>query len=303
MLNSKINASLALALLLPFACFGGRAVGQDEAKILAEIAKLDDAWMADFNEHDASTLAKQYAEKCDVVHDGQVRSSRGEMEREFHNYFLENQLVTCTLTNLNHRVLSPTLVVESGTEVEVGVENSPPVHFDYTTIFEKRDDKWQIVYERAWKNPRPASDKIDLETVKTWSSFLDGEWDFVLTQGETVEGTAKWTRRSDGELMTCVFSSDAGEAHELAGWRPESGQWTAQGYGAGGNHWTLEFVKGDEQSMQANYRGRRDDGAVFEGDFVGRKVDENNYRWDATTKDTSGEESKSSGVYKRKSPR
>ena len=271
----------------------------DKAAVIADMRKTAERWAVLYNEHDAPELAKLYAPKCDVDHNGEKRTTREELEREFAAYFLKHRQVTCKLLNQSYVVLSPTLVIESGTDVEWGLTDLPPASADYTTIMEKRNGTWLTVYERAWPTPTLRDSQMKFDVVQSWNDYLDGEWTFVLESTTKFTGTAKWTKGIAGNSMTASFVSDEGTANELSGWYPESNLWVARGFGSHNEHWTLEFYKNSERTAEADYSGRLRDGTVFSGKFIGTRVDENTYQWKATTQDAHGKELKSTGTYKR----
>lgn len=274
---------------------------QEPNEVLKDLKETAQLWAGAFNEHDAQELSKLYAEKCDVVHGGQARSSRQEMEHEFHKYFLENPNVSCELRKQTWKVLSPTLVIESGEDFEVGLSKSAPMTFDYTTIFEKRNGKWLAVYERSWEHAEERSaDALDVKLIQDWTAYLDGEWTFELQSGGDYAGVAKWSRQADGKGISAKFTTGEDSAREIATWYPDSNKWIARGSGTAGNHWELDFVEVTPTTAKAIYSGRNMEGMLFKGTFVGTRLDANTYQWKAETLNPSGEEVESTGLYKRK---
>ncbi len=285
--SPAMNYRLPLAILIWPLLIPSLLAQDDNAAIERELQERVSDWQSHFNAHDAAKVAEQYAVDCDVLHDGQPRSSRSEMEVEYRKHFTDNPNVTTKLHNVKHRVLSGSLAIESGTWTEsnhsaAGMATAG----SYTCVYEKRDGTWVIVHERAWPIkdlPLTAKPTGELPTI---GNYLWGDWHVSGSiSGSEVRGSMSVRPTADGKAQFYEWEMERDGATKhgsaIGGIDPVTGSVMETAHAADGDHWVTRWegepLKG--LSTAKGVRSGRLDGRPFLGAVTVERTSENRFTY------------------------
>ena len=125
----------------------GEAKSPDEKAVDALIAD----WIATHDKGDAEALSKFYAPDADFVGiDGQMVKSRNTIRIMYAKVFAQLAGNKATISLTSRRFVSPDIVIDDGTWKVTGVlPKGAPSEGRYTTVFKKRDGRWQILCARS----------------------------------------------------------------------------------------------------------------------------------------------------------
>ena len=118
-------------------------------EIDAEVKKWDQAAA----NKDAESLSNLYAENADIIHYDNIQHvGRGSIRQHFEKQLLKDPHLKKTFSDHQRLVLSPEIVIETAKSHITGSKISPPppTRGRYTATYFKKNEKWLIVYERAW---------------------------------------------------------------------------------------------------------------------------------------------------------
>ena len=122
---------------------------QINKEIDAEVEKWDEAAA----NKDAESLSNLYAENADVIHYDNIQHvGRESIRQHFEKQLTKDPHLIKTFSDHQRLVLSPEMVIETAKSHINGSKISPPppTRGRYTATYFKKNDKWLIVYERAW---------------------------------------------------------------------------------------------------------------------------------------------------------
>ena len=166
--NSKDIKSMKtnVTVVLIFACLATSALAQDankkkaakkaqRDKILVEVTDVLEQWKTAFNAKDAEALSKLYDLKADVIYDDDVHHrSRKSLLKRFEEEFGKDGAVQQEITEVDRKILSPRIVVETGVWKNTGsTDKSRADRGRYSCILVKKKGKWLIVQDRGWAQP------------------------------------------------------------------------------------------------------------------------------------------------------
>ncbi len=139
---------IGLAVFLaPLLLAEDKAKSPDEKAIDALIA----GWIAAHNKGDAKALSKFYAPDADVVGiDGRIVKGRDAISTLYAKVFAQLPGNKATISLTSRRFVSPDIDIDDGTWKVTGIlPKGAPSKGRYTTIFKKRNGKWQILCDRT----------------------------------------------------------------------------------------------------------------------------------------------------------
>ncbi len=169
-------------LVLLFGCsslFGGELTVEAQKLVNRELK----AWVTAYNNHDATAVAKLYAEDANMMTpDGTMVEGRAAIKKSYEETFSKNPSVKAKLTKVSHRLIAPGVVAEDGTWEESGhSEANQPSKGLYCSILLKKDGKWLVIHEYGWV---PVEQTLDAKSaIKMLSAFV-GDWEYTGMQKE-----------------------------------------------------------------------------------------------------------------------
>ena len=154
------KATPLLCLLTILALFPIAALAEDN-EIDPGLKGLAKKYEDLFNAHKAEEISQLYAKTTDAIHmDDVPMKSRKDILASLKKNFKENPNIQTKFTNIEYKVLSGRLVIESGWWENSKMSEAPEtVKGRYSAVWRKSKDKWLVVYERGWKVDKPADVK------------------------------------------------------------------------------------------------------------------------------------------------
>jgi uncharacterized protein (TIGR02246 family) len=248
------NRSIAL-IGISFVLVSG-ALGADTGQTAASpeltaITNLAAAYQKAYNAGDAKALAQFFTDDIQYTDEnGQLTQGRSDLEQLLTDTFAENKGATIDIQVNSVRPLG-TDVFEQNGETMVTSPTGEKESSNYTAIYVKKDDKWQIarLIESPVPDPSPAEQLSQL-------AWMIGSWKDRGGSTE-VETKADWARGNN--FITRTFKvSDGGDAvlegWQIIGWDPKEKRirsWIFDsdgGYGQGtwtrdGNRWLIKETR------------------------------------------------------------
>jgi uncharacterized protein (TIGR02246 family) len=232
------------------------ALGADTGQTAASpevtaITNLAADYQKAYNAGDAKALAQFFTDDIQYTDEnGQLTQGRSGLEQLLTDTFSENKGATIDIQVNSVRPLGTDVFEENG-ETMVTSPTGEKESSSYTSIYVKKDDKWQIarLIESPVPDPSPAEQLSQL-------AWMIGSW--KDSGGSTdVETKADWARGNN--FITRTFKvSDSGnpvlEGWQIIGWDPKEKRirsWIFDsdgGYGQGtwtrdGNRWLIKETR------------------------------------------------------------
>lgn len=135
-----------------------------------------------------------------------------------------------------------------------------------------------------------SEDAIAQDIHQKWTQYLEGEWDYEFTVGETkTKGTVLWKLVADGRAGTGSFTQEDGyAAYEIGGRQADSkALFQVTGYNNRGGYWHLEYTEITANLRVAGPMRGFDEGRAHNGRLTGGKIDEDHceFHYEGKTND------------------
>jgi uncharacterized protein (TIGR02246 family) len=261
------------------------------------IRQRAEAYVAAYNQHDATALADLWAEDAvylnrDTGAPIEGRAAIGEMFKEM---FASGEASQLSVTIQSVRLITPEVAIEDGA-AEITPADGEPTSSTYTAIHVKKDGEWYLNSVRETDTPSPPPRELNDLNQLTW---MVGEWVDGDAESKS-ETSVKWTKGRNFLVSTFRMSApgwDDLEGYHFIGWDPAEEvirSWmfdTDGGFGAGvwtkdEDRWVVDFVQTLPDGRQASCTN------IYE------PVDADHYLWQSVDRIVDGEELTDTGEIK-----
>jgi uncharacterized protein (TIGR02246 family) len=245
------------------------------------------AFTVAFNKGDAKGVAALWTKDGDYVDDiGRKFTGRDAIEKGYAAHFAANPKMQIRVVIDSLRLLSDSAAIEDGRAIVDPPPTGAPGHSKYTAVHVKIDGKWLMstVRDTHVETPSGFKNVEDLEwLIGTWTaeehgaktesvcrwiankSFVERNYTVTRSDGTTTTGLQiiGWNPLAE-HVQSWSFSSDGG--HAIGIWSPQEGGWSAEIRGTTGN--------GTETTAVNTLR----------------RLDDNAYVWQSTSRTAGGQE-------------
>jgi uncharacterized protein (TIGR02246 family) len=213
-------------------------------------------FMKAFNSRNAKAVAAHWTEDGDYIDEaGQVFAGRDAIEKEYAQFFKDNNGVKLQVVIDSLRLLSDAAAIEDGRVMLDPAPVGAPAISKYTAVHVKVDGKWLMSTVRDVRIETPSAYRnvADLEwLIGTWTaeehgakmvsvcrwvankSFVQRTYTVTHHDHTTLSGIQLiGFNPQGGHVQSWNFSSDGG--HAIGVWTPRDGGWQAEVHGTTGD--------------------------------------------------------------------
>ena len=122
-------------------------------KINKEIDSMVEEWDKAAANKDANSLSKLYTINADIIHYDNIQHvGRESIKQHFEKQFINDPDLKKAFSDFQRIFVTPKIVIETAKSHITGskIIPTPPTRGRYTATYTKIEDRWLIVYERAW---------------------------------------------------------------------------------------------------------------------------------------------------------
>lgn len=243
---------------------------------LVAIRDTSQLFVSAFNKQDASAIAALWTEDGEYVDAaGHVIVGRGEIEKDYQEFFAANPDANIEIVIDSLRLLSSDTAIEDG-RASVDSPGSNAGEFTpYTVVHAKVDGKWLMASVRdSSVEPQPsAASSADLE-------WLVGKW-AAEEHGVKMESDCSWV--VDGRFIQRSYTATQidgtkSSGMQLIGWNPQGAHVQSWDFSPDGGHAVGTWIP-HQDGWSAQMRGIAGDGTLTTAINQLRRLDDNAYVW------------------------